>query len=68
MKKSQRGAGGIILRYLARTALWAVALAVLSMITPWTGVSAGAGAVSACALGALGIPGFALLLCVTAMF
>lgn len=57
-----------VIRFAARAAVWAVALVLINLASPYTGVSLSVGvcSVSTCAL--LGVPGLGLLLCASAMF
>lgn len=57
-----------LIRFAARAAVWVIALVLINLAAPYTGVrlSVGVCSVSTCAL--LGVPGLGLLLCASAMF
>ena len=55
-------------RFAARAGVWAVALGLLNLAAPYTGVSLSVGVCSVAACAALGVPGLGVLLCASAMF
>ena len=59
---------GLAARFILRSAGWAAALLLFDMAAPYTGVSVAVNPLSAAACGALGMPGFGLILCASALF
>lgn len=59
---------GLAARFILRSAGWAAALLAFDLAAPYTGVSVAVNPFTAAACGALGVPGFGLILCASAMF
>lgn len=59
---------GLAARFILRSAGWAAALLAFNLAAPYTGVSVAVNPFTAAACGALGVPGFGLILCASAMF
>lgn len=57
-----------IIRFVARAVMWAVALVLINLAAPYTGVSLSVGVYSVAACAVLGVPGLGVLLCASAMF
>lgn len=57
-----------VIRFAARAVVWAVALVLLNLAAPYTGVSLSVGVCSVAACAVLGVPGLGVLLCASAMF
>lgn len=59
---------GLAARFILRSAGWAAALLAFDLAAPYTGVSVAVNPLTAAACGALGVPGFGLVLCAAALF
>lgn len=57
-----------VIRFAARAAVWAVALVLINLAAPYTGVSLSVGVYSVATCALLGVPGLGVLLCAGAMF